>query len=456
MTSGEPLIGENLIENLARSIDAADLGIVISEAVAPYSIIYATRKAKALVGGWARDLVGIPLERILPNDATIDDRRGLAEACKTQSPFAIIVADRRRDGTLFWTDLAFHPTIDPDGVIRCFVVVLSDATAKVELQLRLWEAERRLHGVVDEMPSTTYTLRIGRAASSGFTLHMSPQIVALTGKPSESFAEAAAWLSIVDTRDRKSVVDTWLHRARGEHDDGIEYRISGKDGLMLWLRDEATTSIDDEVRTIVGVLSDITSTVANVSDLNEALRRDPLTGLLNRAGFIEKLRAAFIDAVEHGSMIAVGFVDLDKFKEINDTYGHDSGDVVLIEAGRRLESSLTGPDLVAHLSGDEYGMLFYSVEGQVETIKRTDRSILALSEPYLLGGESVKVGASIGISIGPGEERDAAGMAAMMHSADLAMYSIKGDGGGIKVVRTDDVISRKDNPDGGLVSRRGR
>ena len=154
---------------------------------------------------------------------------------------------------------------------------------------------------------------------------------------------------------------------------------------------------------------------------------DALSGALNRASFTDALGAA---AAEHGTTgrpFAVLCIDLDRFKEINDSRGHGAGDEVLRQATARLRSLLRAGDRLARLGGDEFAILLDGVEEVEEVRGIAGRAVAALAEPYLVEGEPVRCGGSVGAAR---FDDDATDLQELMHKADLALYRAKGDGRG--------------------------
>ncbi|MFJ6213126.1 putative bifunctional diguanylate cyclase/phosphodiesterase [Streptomyces sp. NPDC092296] len=171
---------------------------------------------------------------------------------------------------------------------------------------------------------------------------------------------------------------------------------------------------------------DVTERVRLQAQLQHNAFHDPLTDLPNRALFTDRVRAALSGVRGEGRTVAVLFLDLDGFKAVNDTAGHQTGDELLVQAARRLQEAVRAGDTVARLGGDEFAALVAGRidEGQVRDIAERLRAVL--SEPYPLGGTELAVAASIGIAFaGPGTAP-----AELMRNADLAMYRAKSAGKG--------------------------
>jgi diguanylate cyclase (GGDEF)-like protein len=150
--------------------------------------------------------------------------------------------------------------------------------------------------------------------------------------------------------------------------------------------------------------------------------RDVLTGLPNRLMFQEQLRQSMGYASQYGRKMAVMFLDLDRFKEINDTLGHDAGDLLLKQVAERLSASIRGGDMVARLAGDEFTVILNDVEDDSDVRVVAQRIVKALSEPFDLNGDVVETSASVGICLFPSDGSD---VAVLLKKADVAMYLAK-------------------------------
>ncbi|MGH9102734.1 MAG: putative bifunctional diguanylate cyclase/phosphodiesterase, partial [Acidimicrobiales bacterium] len=161
-----------------------------------------------------------------------------------------------------------------------------------------------------------------------------------------------------------------------------------------------------------------------MADMAYRAMHDPLTGLANRELFLDRLEHALAGTDRHPGRVAVLFVDLDRFKAVNDTLGHGAGDELLVQAAARLTAALRPEDTVARLAGDELTVLVERLEGPEDALETASRVVDRLGEPYSLAGRLVQVTASVGVALS-----DASSTAAdLLRQADLAMYRAK-DGG---------------------------
>ncbi len=164
---------------------------------------------------------------------------------------------------------------------------------------------------------------------------------------------------------------------------------------------------------------------ANAERLAELALNDPLTGLANRRLLDDRLAMALVHAQRNKSAMAVIYLDLDGFKEINDTFGHGVGDMLLKEVSERLRKTVREVDTVARLGGDEFVIVLGSISGTEYGAAVAARAIAAISQPYEIEGHRVEITISAGVSFYPenGEEAET-----LMERADLALYQAKAEG----------------------------
>ncbi len=248
--------------------------------------------------------------------------------------------------------------------------------------------------------------------------------------------------------------------SNGEPSARVECRIRSGEGE--WLHVEST--VNPYRDGLILNSRDITERVRLQAQLQHNAFHDPLTDLPNRALFAQRVRAALSAQGPVGTAVAVLFLDLDGFKAVNDTAGHQVGDELLVQAARRLQAAVRSEDTVARFGGDEFAVLVRGRLGHPQVRDLAERIRGALSEPYWIGGAELGVAASIGIAFGPDaplpvpepasaaggparpdgtrKDRDGAAGAAdsaadeLLRNADLAMYQAKSRGKGRVVLYT--------------------
>ena len=176
----------------------------------------------------------------------------------------------------------------------------------------------------------------------------------------------------------------------------------------------------------VGELSDITRLKEQQQHLEQMAYHDPLTQLPNRTLLSDRLQQALARTERAGDILAVCYLDLDGFKPINDTMGHEAGDELLVELSNRLKASLRAGDTVARLGGDEFALLLCGLQSAEECKNTLDRMFSGIFAPYLIAGKLVKVSASLGFTLFP---LDNSTPDTLLRHADQAMYQAKMNGG---------------------------
>ena len=192
-----------------------------------------------------------------------------------------------------------------------------------------------------------------------------------------------------------------------------------------WLTISSITDARGRVTHYVGVFSDISQIKHSQAQLDHLAHHDPLTGLPNRLLLRERLEQAIRHAHRTGTQVAVLFLDLDRFKHINDSLGHPAGDRLLQAVGRKLRSSLREDDTVARIGGDEFVIVLQEIQGLEQVVQVAEKLRALFAVPVALGDHQVRVTASIGIALHP---RDGADPETLLRNADAAMYRTKDQG----------------------------
>ena len=206
-----------------------------------------------------------------------------------------------------------------------------------------------------------------------------------------------------------------------------EFRLRCKDGSYKWFRGRGHGVWDEHGKPlrVAGSITDISSYKQNELRLLYLADHDVLTGLPNRRLFLHRLTHGIDRALSLGGPLAVLFIDLDRFKQINDVFGHDAGNQVLCETAKRIGRSVRDHDTVSRLGGDEFAVLLEGIEATSRVSAIADRVRADLSRALRLSGREVYVSASIGISLYP---RDGDSAEELLKRSDVAMYQAKKNG----------------------------
>jgi diguanylate cyclase (GGDEF)-like protein/PAS domain S-box-containing protein len=204
----------------------------------------------------------------------------------------------------------------------------------------------------------------------------------------------------------------------------VTFRNQRKNGELFWNELTITPVADEKGRVthFIGVINDVTALRQRTAHLEHEVNHDALTGLANRTLLWDRLEQAIHIAHRNKSLVATVLLDLDGFKQINDTFGHEAGDGVLTAVANRLQSSVRDCDTVARLSGDEFVLVLANQPSLRFTLRMVERLRTGLSRPVVFANTIIDVGASIGVSVYP---HDGATALELVHAADVAMYHAK-------------------------------
>jgi diguanylate cyclase (GGDEF)-like protein/PAS domain S-box-containing protein len=259
-------------------------------------------------------------------------------------------------------------------------------------------------------------------------LYQSPSAERLIGLASDDVV-GSNYLDLVDPQDRASL-RSLLGSVVGSPEEArtAEYRVHHADGSSRYMESIVSNLIDDpKVRGLVLNTRDVTDRKMLEEELAHQAFHDSLTGLSNRAVFLDRVNHALARSARHGQRLAVLLLDLDGFKTINDSLGHDVGDELLVAVGARIQACARTSDTVARLGGDEFAVLLEDDVDDPRSRSAADRLLNELSMPFSVGSREVFIGASIGIAVtggGNGQTDE------LIRNADTAMYAAKAAGRG--------------------------
>ncbi len=262
------------------------------------------------------------------------------------------------------------------------------------------------------------------------TTQLSAETCRIFGLPEGTMGSHASYLAYVHAQDRTVVVDAWGEALKGASFD-LEHRIVVGEAIR-WVRQKAELEFtpDGKLLRAVGITQDITERKAAEEYINRLAYYDPLTRLPNRRLLRDRIKQALASCSRSGRGGALFFIDLDNFKTLNDTLGHDIGDFLLQQVAQRLEGCVREVDTVARLGGDEFVVLLADLSEKPRQAAAQARSVgekvlAALDQPQLLAGHAYHSTASIGITL---FARGKATVNDLLKQADIAMYQAKAAG----------------------------
>lgn len=383
------------------------------------TIRYKSPSVTAILGYQLEGLVGKnAFEYIHPEDIK-NVREVFTEALKKQGE-VVEIAFRVRHANGNWVYLeAVGSNLLNHSEIDGFVINSRDVTERKQQEewLRLFERA---------IAANSNGIAIAKAEGDNELVYVNSSFEDITGY---SAAEVLGHnCRFLQGRDRYQPALKELRAAIQEgRDCTVVLRNYRKDGKLFWneLRLSPVENDRGQIAHFIGVQTDISNRKKAEEQLIHQAYYDSLTGLPNRAFFMDRLREASIKAKQKHNLFAVLFLDLDRFKVINDSLGHAIGDMLLIVIAHRLEMCLSSEDTIARLSGDHYVMLLENIQGLEEVTAIADKIHQQLKAPFTFEGHEVFISASIGIAL---SNINYEVPADLMRDADIAMYRAKAEG----------------------------
>jgi diguanylate cyclase (GGDEF)-like protein/PAS domain S-box-containing protein len=357
-----------------------------------------------------------------PDDrqALIDGQQSVRQGASPYSPVEsrVVLAD----GRLKLIEQLLEMRVDEYGQPAAVVGTVRDITEQRALEQRLLESETRYATTVE-----LAAVGIAHIDARGRFAWANQRLRDMLGYSGEELANLTVW--DVSHPDDVHVTDgdrRLLHT--GEIDTlRAEKRYVRKEGSTLWVRITSAVrrGVDGALLYDVSVVEDITARKIAEERVRYLATHDELTGLPNRALFGELLGHAIETARRHGRQCAVVFLDLDRFKIVNDSLGHAAGDLLLREIAQRLRTSVRTSDVIARLGGDEFVLLLEEVADSSVAVAVAKKILSSLRVPVEIGRHECRVTGSIGIATYPLDAGDAS---TLMKHADMAMYRAKEEG----------------------------
>ena len=421
-------------------------------------ILWVNEAFSRLFGYEADEIVGQSASMLRAPEVDAQLVRDMTRARRSRRPLRATMSNRRKNGETFWCEVSLSPVVEADGRCDSWVVILRDVTEQrradelhsdrekiLEMIAADAPVEQIFAALVDAaeraLPETGALVRVREGdvlyrAALGNGLEDELESFGATiavGDTSDPCGRAVVESQqvVVDVARTASDADRAFMRARGMA-SGWWSPISGRSGeifgtFAMYAR-RGKTPGPPELR-----LGAEFARLAGLAIERHADRRqleylglhDALTGLPNRKLFKRRLEDAIESARERGRNVALGMIDLNRFKVINDSLGHAVGDQLLCDVADRLERCVRPGDTIARLGGDEFVLLIDDLASREDALEIAERVLLALVPSFTCAGQEVFVRASMGLSTYPADASDANGLLAL---GDAAMYEAKAQG----------------------------
>jgi len=328
------------------------------------------------------------------------------------------VVYRRRDGEPLWAVVATTPILRDGNRLEGILGMVTDITARVKAEENLRASERLFRSLFNESPAGQIL-----SSSDRKIVAVNRAFCEMTGY-TESEILQQGWDAITPPDDQGGIFASFERLWSGELNAmQMERRYLRKDGSLLWGQVSVARVPDDSgrARYVIDQVQNISDRKQVQQALEHQALHDALTGLPNRVLARDRLDQAILLARRQQTRVALLIIDLDHFKEVNDTFGHQAGDQLLRQVGQRFMADLRETATVARLGGDEFAIVLLAADAAAAGLV-AGKLLAALERPFIVEGQALDVGASIGIAVYP-DHADTAD--SMLRRADIAMYVAK-------------------------------
>jgi diguanylate cyclase (GGDEF)-like protein/PAS domain S-box-containing protein len=327
---------------------------------------------------------------------------------------------RRKDGMVFDVDVSVNSVVV--GGKKLLYCVSRDITERKKAEEALAKSEERYRNILAEIQEGYYETDL----AGNFTF-VNDATCRLLGHPREEII-GTSYKAYVPKEEVKGVYKAWNKVYRtGRPVQSYPFTVIRKDKKQTFLESSVSPLRNKEGKTIGfrSISRDVTERAQFERKLAEMATHDALTGLPNRTLLSDRYTVALALSRRSRSRLAVLMLDLDRFKAVNDSMGHDVGDKLLKAVGKRLKATVRKSDTVARIGGDEFVLLLPQIPHEEEAVKFSQRILDAFREPFVFDDQRINITTSIGITIYPEGGKDIEGL---LKSADTAMYWAKEQG----------------------------
>ncbi|HWW92443.1 MAG TPA: PAS domain S-box protein [Vicinamibacteria bacterium] len=397
---------------LQKAVETVKVGVTITDAAG--RILYTNPAEAAMHGYGPQELIGKHVRSFMP-----PQWRPASGQPAEMGSWRRETVNVRRDGTIFPVQLISDAVLGPDGRTIAIVTCSEEITERKRAEEALRSSEERYRLLFERNLAGVY-----RATLDGRLLECNEAFARILGYSSRDEVLAhSAWDLFFNREDREAFVARLKEKGSLTN---FEVRIRRRDGTSLWaLENETLIPGKDGADLVEGTIIDITERKVAEEKIEFHAYHDPLTGLPNRMFLKDRLHLALAQARRSGRGFAVLWLDLDHFKEINDTLGHGVGDRILQDVAARLRDCVREEDAVARLGGDEFLLLLVSVRQKDEAALVAKKILSRVGEPFRVDGHELHVTTSAGIALFPQDGEDAG---TLLKNADGAMYQAKEHG----------------------------
>jgi diguanylate cyclase (GGDEF)-like protein/PAS domain S-box-containing protein len=409
------------VERALRESDDAYRAILSSSLdgfllIGPQGRVLDVNESYLRQSGYSRtELLAMRIPDLEAMEAEADTARHI-QRIVTQGSDLFVSAHRRKDGSIWHVEISVIHLPTEDG--GRFFSFLRDITQRTQAESDLRIAAAAFES--QEGMVVTDADKIILRANQGFT--------DITGYPTEEVIGRKMSFLRSGHHDNAFYVAMWNSIAKeGSWQGEIWNRNKNGEIHPHWLTISTVKDSAGKVTHYIGAYTDITERKEEENRIRSLAFYDPLTHLPNRRLMLDRLEQALAGSIRHHRRGALMLLDLDHFKAVNDTLGHETGDQLLVQVAQRLNDTVRQSDLVARLGGDEFIVVLTDIESPSDVAHIASKLVTRISEPFLIGTQEVSSSPSIGICLYPDDATDSR---ALLKLADVAMYDAKARGRG--------------------------
>jgi diguanylate cyclase (GGDEF)-like protein/PAS domain S-box-containing protein len=411
---------EHLLETLLANIDGMVYRCRNDE---HWTVVFVSEGCRVLTGFPPAELIGnqrTSFEQIIHRDDRAEVRRIIEAAIARRSAFELEYRIVRADGSVCWVWERGAAVFNAAGEARALEGIIQDVSSRKEVELSLQEAERRYRSIFENSVEGIF--------------QSTPHHGYVTVNP--SLARMYGYESPADLIEQLRDIEHQLYVAPGRRAEffeamdrhgavtNFESEVYRRDGSTIWISENARSvrDLSGALLFYEGTVEDITERKHRESAIRHQATHDAVTGLPNRLVLSERLTEAVHRAIRDARQIALVYLDLDQFKFVNDSLGHEAGDQLLRETAERLRRCVRQDDTVSRQGGDEFVLLLESCGSRADVQAVVDRILDVVALPWTVGNRELSISCSMGVSMAPGDGRDAQ---TLLRAADAAMYRAK-------------------------------
>ena len=410
-----PEIHKAILDSMGEGIYVIDRNLII---------LYANPASIELTGYPAEEAVGKPCYQIFCEQSIrCEDICPPKLAMREKMPILHKEAETRtKDGEIKLTQISFSPFYENgDGTCNGAVIVINDITELRKAEEKIKQQNVFLNTVIDAIPNPFYVID-----PNNYRVIMANKAACPGGVPEGTTCHALTHHSTLpcSSDDHPCPVNQVILTGGPVTIEHIHCDNSGK-CKDVEVHAFPVFNSDNKIVQIIEYSVDISDRKIAEKRLQELAYYDQLTGIPNRTLLYDCINRAMMTATREDGKLAVLYLDLDRFKSVNDQFGHEAGNNLLKEAGQRILACLRASDTVGRIGGDEFGVLLPRIVTKRGPIAIAERIIAALSQPFQCTAGECRIGASIGISLYPA---DGDTVDILLEKADAAMYLAKDEG----------------------------